>query len=123
MSKRNGLIKTHVEIEFPANVDLREIQQALDGGLHDIALKVEGYAKASTAFADRTGKLRRKIKAKPHPDGDGYIVEARSPNAHLVENGHAQVTRDGRTVGYTAARPFLGPAAELGMNEAIKELS
>ena len=69
---------------------------------------------ARTAFADKSGNLRKSIKGKRSKfDKDTHIVGAFAPHAHLIEHGHdVTVDKNGTVVGHAPARPFLGPAAE-----------
>lgn len=122
MARRGGLIQASVQVEFPADIDLSEIQKAINDGLEGIAVEVEAEAKNTSSFADKTGLLRSKIKKRKSPDGDGFIVEARAPHAHLVEFGHAQVTRDGRTVGFTKKHSFLRTAKEKVLMGVVNKL-
>lgn len=60
-------------------------------------------AKATTAFKDHTGRLRKSIAVKRDRDkisGKWYLL-ARAPHAHLIELGTVKM----------AAKPFLLPAA------------
>lgn len=63
--------------------------------------------------------LRKTIRAKKSRFEDGgWIVVASAPHAHLVEFGHAMVTKHGREVGTVTAHPFLRPALDANMNLA-----
>lgn len=105
---------------------MKAIQEAASPGLTALAAEVAARAKASTAFVDKTGHLRKTIRvAKPTKadlDAEGgqeiRIVRASAPHAHLVEDGHAMVTKDGQVVGHVPAHPFLGPARDSVANEA-----
>lgn len=48
------------------------------------------------------------------------FVGSSAPHAHLVEFGHAIVTRSGRVVGFAARRPFLRPAFDAQKIAAVK---
>lgn len=69
---------------------------------------------AATAFADKSGKLRKSIKRKKSKfDKETHIVGAFMPHAHLIEHGHdITVEKGGTVLGHVEARPFLAPAAE-----------
>ncbi len=110
--KRGGLVKAHVETRMPDDIDLSAILDQVEGAEERLATVVAEEARNSTAFTDDTGKLRKSIKVEKNPDGPGYVVSARDPKAHLIEFGHAMVTKDGRTVGHVEAKPFLGPARD-----------
>lgn len=125
------MITNTVQIRFPKEIDLRQYQRQLDKDLKNIADLTGKYAQRSTAFRDVTGELRKSITVeKRHEyttsrgnvrlavnlprnreaDAVVYLVRAKAPHAHLVEYGHAMVTRSGNTVGYVPAQPFLRPA-------------
>ena len=59
---------------------IREIMGEADKDLAEVAAAVERDARASTAFKDKTGKLRKSIKKKKskYKDG-GWIVRAKAP--------------------------------------------
>jgi hypothetical protein len=79
-----GSVRVEMSTEMP-----KEILDIIKGNEEQVARLIEADARATSEFIDKTGKLRRSIKAKPSkfPDG-GFIVEARAPHAHLVEFGH-----------------------------------
>lgn len=70
--------------------------------------------RALSAFKDKTGVLRARIRRKKSRfDKDTTIVGAFAPHAHLVEFGHdLKVEKGGAVVGHVPAHPFLSPAAE-----------
>lgn len=101
-----------VRVELPLYEIEQEIRQQFDQELEPIAKAVAVEAQRSSAFADKTGKLRKSIKAaRSKFDDGGWIVMATAPHAHLIEFGHANV-RKGRVVGHVPARPFLRPALQ-----------
>lgn len=86
----------------------------VDVALRAAAQPILSEAKQSTAFSDRSGKLRSSLKlskVKQKKYKYKYIqIFTKSPHAHLVEFGHS---------GYTAkAHPFLDPAFEHHKSEA-----
>ena len=85
---------------------IREIMGEADKDLAEVAAAVERDAKASTAFKDKTGTLRKSIKKQKsrYPNG-GWIVKADAPHAHLIEYGHG-----GKNP--APAHPFLRPARD-----------
>ena len=54
---------------------------------------------ALPAFRDKTGRLRQSIwiYRSKYKDG-GYVVYVKAPHSHLVEFGHEQIAKDGKTV-------------------------
>ena len=84
-----------------------------------IADKIKVDAKASTAFVDKSGRLRRSIKRRKSKfDDGGYMVKAGGKGAMqawLVEHGHAGPTKASPR---TPPHPFLRPA--LNRNEGMK---
>lgn len=80
--------------ELPQKVQRNVIKQAMDRG----AKMVEQFAKATSAFRDRTGSLRSSIavrRRKSKSTEIGADVVARSPHAHLIESGWQQRTANG----------------------------
>jgi len=104
----------------------KAIRDAVSPGLKALAGEVAARAKHSSAFKDKTGYLRKSIKVtKPTAadiaeagDPSVLVVRTRAPHAHLVEDGHAMVTADGRVVGHVPPHPFLRPARDSVANEA-----
>lgn len=86
-----------------------------------VAKEIESWAMNSAGFADKTGKLRSKIKAYPSKFVDGgWIVGAWAPHAWLVEFGHEMIDwRTGRKLETDVpAHPFLRPALQQGIASA-----
>ena len=85
---------------------IREIMGEADKDLAEVAAAVERDARASTAFKDKTGMLRKNIRRKKskYKDG-GWIVKANAPHAHLIEFGHGGINP-------APAHPFLRPARD-----------
>lgn len=100
-------MSARVEIDTKA-VD-QMLAEYLDQNSLEVAKVVATRARATTAFKDKTGTLRRSIRAKKsrYPDG-GAIVSAGAPHSHLIEFGHKGA----------AARPFLRPALDQSLDEA-----
>jgi HK97 gp10 family phage protein len=102
------------------------VREAISPGLKVLAEEVRARARRSTAFVDKTGHLRKSIRVtKPTSEDmqeagetDVMVVRTRAPHAHLVEDGHAMVTSDGRVVGTVPPHPFLQPARDSVMSEA-----
>jgi hypothetical protein len=134
-----GLSKTQVIVEFPD--EFRELLGQINAAIQDSSFEIAGLiaedAKASAAFIDYTGTpresewhkkhfpnartLRDSIRAKKskYEDG-GAIVYASAPHAHLVERGHILVVH-GKVKGSVPPHPFLGPAAQTRLEEAIEK--
>lgn len=118
------MIKSSVSIKgidglFDAAMD--EVMDAVNANLEQVADIVYQQAKATTAFHDKTGTLRRKIAKKGSRfDNGGFIVEARAPHAHLVEYGHGLIAWGNPTGKRVPAHPFLRPAKEVGLQKAIQ---
>ena len=126
MSRRNSLVRAEARVELPANFDVPGLNAFVEMNLLRLAGEIMMEARASSAFSDETGRLRKSIKVqKVRLDGeDAVTVRATSPHAHLIEFGHNQVTRGkmyskrgktpvrgpGEIVGVVPAKPFLRPA-------------
>lgn len=106
---------------------LQQNKEAIDVILKDIAVHVRDEAKRTSAFADKTGNLRKSIGMRKSKFIDGgYIVKASGRNrlegaegargfhAWLVEFGHVKVLWGKRTGGRVPPRPFMRPALEKG---------
>ena len=86
-----------------------ELAKFINENSESIAKSIEADARNTTAFKDKTGKLRKSIRArKSRFEDGGWIVQARAPHAHLVEYGTQNM----------AAKPFLRPALEKNINRA-----
>jgi hypothetical protein len=122
MAGRNQLLRAVVHTEVPENIKIDpEFYLWWDQEAKGIAEFVKGEAEQSTAFWDKTGKLRSSFDIRKKRDGkdDVWIVRNKAPHAHLIENGHAQVSPDGKRLGHVPAHPYLRPAADKGIQEAI----
>ena len=115
MPKRGPYQGAH-EAAIPVEAITAEVAAWSDDIVKAVAdeLLKEARKNAETAFADKSGKLRKSLGKKKSKFGsDTMIVQASAPHAHLVERGHnVKVKKDGRVLGHAAAHPFLGPAAE-----------
>jgi hypothetical protein len=113
------------EVNIPIEDILREYAAWTDEivkAVGDELLK-ETRAKARTAFADRSGKLRKSIRRKKSKfDKEMHIVGAFMPHAHLIEFGHdVKVSKGGRVVGHAKAHPFLREA-EKAVRDRLPEI-
>ena len=107
------------------NIDIavpKTVKDFIEHNEKVVAGRIEQKAKATTVFIDKTGMLRKRIKAKESKYADGgWIVEATAPHAHLVEYGHEIINwRTGQATGKrTKAAKFLRGAKEQTIAEAI----
>ena len=123
-----------VEIHWPNDQEiLAGVATFIDQNAGAIAEDIAAEAEATTAFKDKTGKLRKSIRArKMHSwtgsrggthltesvptnrdvDGVVWVVQASDPKAHLIELGHVKKTRKGKILGTVPAYPFIRPALE-----------
>ncbi|MDL2280153.1 HK97 gp10 family phage protein [Desulfovibrio sp. OttesenSCG-928-G11] len=115
MAKRRPYQGAH-DAAIPIEAITTEVAAWSDDIVKAVAdeLLKETRKNARSAFADKSGKLRKSIRKKKSKFGESMmIVQASMPHAHLVEQGHdVKVRKDGRVLGHAPARPFLGPAAE-----------
>ena len=88
-----------VVVDIPIEEIRAGVRAEIDSDLGGIAAQVFEKAKSSTAFRDKTGRLRQSIwiYRSKYKDG-GYVVYVKAPHSHLVEFGHVQVAKDGKTV-------------------------
>jgi hypothetical protein len=115
-------MRAHVKVVNLDGLDasLFEIMDAIDQNLEETAQYVATEAKITSAFQDKTGKLRKAIKLKKSKFEDGgYIVVARAPHAHLVEFGHVLIAWGRVTGKRVPPHPFLRPALEKGVRYAV----
>lgn len=116
-------LKSSVRVSIDPDVERRisdVAREKLQPVLGQLAAAIAGDAAAGSDFADKTGNLRKSITAEELDDGDGYIVTARAPHAHLIEFGHDMVSHKGVKVGQVKAHPFLRPAADRVMAQAAR---
>ena len=85
-----------VTVDIPIEDIRAGVRAEIDSALGTVAAQVFEKAKSSTAFRDKTGRLRQSIwiYRSKYKDG-GYVVYVKAPHSHLVEFGHAVVTKDG----------------------------
>lgn len=123
--KASASVNTALDAEFAAV--LQGIIGDVDETLHEAANEVAAEAKRTTAFRDKTGTLRSRIKVvkSKFPEG-GWLVVADASHAHLVERGHLLVIKGKggivRVVGHVTAKPFLRPAADRVKSSVIAKL-
>jgi len=108
------------------NIDERVPQMVRDfveANEEAVAKEIEENAKASSEFADKTGILRKRIKAKKSRyELGGWIVEARAPHAHLIEYGHELIDwRTNKRIGTVPPRSFLRTAKERAIASAMSK--
>jgi len=110
------------------DAQLEEVVAAIDANLETVATAVYTEAKATSLFADKTGRLRISIRKRKSKYNDGgYIVmasggtRAEGNHAHLVEFGHVMLNKFGAPtkLSRVPARPFLRKATEHGISLAI----
>lgn len=117
-----ALLSARVSVKDIDGLDasLREIMDAIDQSLEATAQFVEHEAQITSAFQDKTGLLRKRIKLKKSKFEDGgYIVQARAPHAHLVEFGHVKFLWGRPTGERVPPHPYLRPALEKGIRYAV----
>ena len=101
---------------------LEFIANAVDADLSARADRVVAAAKATTAFKDVSGDLRKSNRKKRFPNkrkpgyritaGEGTMGNNGRPYAMAVELGHV-----GRNGEFVDPRPFLAPALQAARNE------
>lgn len=95
-----------------------ELEKYLDENARDICIQIRKDAKASTAFKDITGNLRKSIKIKKSKfEGGGYLTKAGGKGAMqswLVEHGHGGPRP-------APAHPYLRPALVRNIEYAKKK--
>lgn len=97
--------------------DLLETSEQLPRHLPKIMRKVGSKARAQvvkksrTLVKKQTGNYHKSWKrGKVFKNGEGeWVVRVinSSPHAHLIEDGHKQVTKDGKTVGFVRGKGVL----------------
>lgn len=92
-------MSNNVVVDIPIEEIRAGVRAEIDSDLGGIAAQVFEKAKASTAFRDKTGRLRQSIwiYRSKYEDG-GYVIYVKAPHSHLVEFGHAVVTKDGKVL-------------------------
>lgn len=91
-------MSSDVVVDIPIEDIRAGVRAEIDSDLGGIAAQVFEKAKSSTAFRDKTGRLRQSIwiYRSKYKDG-GYVVYVKAPHSHLVEFGHEQIAKDGET--------------------------
>jgi len=118
-----AFIKASVSISeidgFDAAID--EVMAAVDQNLDEVAEVMFQSAKTTSAFADKTGMLRRAIK-KEKKGKSYYRVSARAPHAYNVEFGHGLIAwgRVPKKTKFVRGRSFLRKAKELALVRAVE---
>ena len=101
----------NVEVNIPIEEIRAGVRAEIDSDLGGIAAQVFEKARGTTAFRDKTGRLRQSIwiYRSKFRDG-GYVVYVKAPHSHLVEFGHVQMGRDGTVLGHVPGKHFLRKA-------------
>ena len=92
----------------------------IEENAEDVAGEIELRARGTTAFLDKTGRLRKAISAKKSRyEGGGWIVGAWAPHAWLVEFGHELINPyTGKRVGHVPAHSYLRAALNAAISSA-----
>jgi hypothetical protein len=78
-----------VRIDWNDRQVVKEVQEVMDRAGHVVARRLYGAVKRSSAFKDKTGTLRSRIRMhKSRFKDGGYVVMSAAPHTHLVEYGH-----------------------------------
>jgi hypothetical protein len=88
------------------------VKKYIDENAEDVAGEIEFRATGTTVFLDKTGRLRKALKARKskYEDG-GWIVGAWAPHAWVVEYGHDLINSyTGKKVGHVGGRSYLRKA-------------
>ena len=113
-------IKATVTYEMYTEGFEKELEEYIDDKAMQIADKIKRDAKATTAFIDKSGRLRASIKRRKSKFEDGgYMVKAGGKGAMqawLVEHGHGG-PRPAR------AHPYLKPALDKNIHAAIEKFN
>ena len=96
-----------LQSQVRVNLDTDKIDQMIAEFINEnseaIAKQIAKDARASTAFKDKTGNLRKSIRARKSKFQDGgWIVQATAPHAFIIEYGRQNAP----------AHPFLRPALD-----------
>ena len=81
--------------------------------------------KDARSVKDKTGKYRKSIKRGKVYDYQGsqaIRVYSNAPHAHLIENGHRMVTRDGREVGFVPGKHVFEKAGKAFEPVFVKDI-
>ena len=115
-----------VKIDWNDKQVVKEVGQVLDRACKAVARRVYADMKRTSAFKDKTGTLRSRIRMHQsrYRDG-GYVVMSAAPHTHLVEYGHdlvrvgkSRITKDlkrrgkGRVIGKVPEHSFVRSAVK-----------
>lgn len=81
--------------------------------------------KDARSVKDKTGKYRKSIKRGKVYDYQGsqaIRVYSNAPHAHLIENGHRMVTRDGREVSFVPGKHVFEKAGKAFEPVFVKDI-
>ena len=81
--------------------------------------------KDASSVKNKTGKYRKSIKRGKVYDYQGsqaIRVYSNAPHAHLIENGHRMVTRDGREVGFVPGKHVFEKAGKAFEPVFVKDI-
>lgn len=111
-----------VVVDIPIEDIRAGVRAEIDSDLGGIAAQVFEKAKASTAFRDKTGRLRQSIwiYRSKYKDG-GYVVYVKVPHSHLVEFGHAVVAKDGKVLEHRVPGKFFLRKARNAVRRTVDE--
>ena len=111
-----------VVVDIPIEEIRAGVRAEIDSDLGGIAAQVFEKAKASTAFKDKTGRLRQSIWIYRSKDKDGdFVVYVKAPHSHLVEFGHAVVTKDGKVLEHRVPGKFFLRKARNAVRRTVDE--
>ena len=111
-----------VVVDIPIEDIRAGVRAEIDSDLGGIAAQVFEKAKSSTAFRDKTGRLRQSIwiYRSKYKDG-GYVIYVKAPHSHLVEFGHAVVTKDGKVLEHRVPGKFFLRKARNAVRRTVDE--
>jgi len=116
-----GILNAEAFVDIEGfDIGLDEIIMDIDAHeVKAVAATVRDKAQATSAFIDRSGKLRDSITMRKSKFEDGgYIVVAKDPKAHLIEWGHVKILWGKITGERVPAKSFMRKALE----ETVSEL-
>lgn len=97
------------------------IEEEILGAVEVGAQAAFNSAKSTTAFNDRTGRLRSSIGKRRGASSGSIVVEATAPYATYVENGTSRVApRKFMQAGADLGSAAFSVAARAGIDRAIK---
>ena len=111
-----------VTVDIPIEDIRAGVRAEIDSALGTVAAQVYEKAKATTAFRDKTGKLRRSIWIyRSKYENGGYVIYVKAPHSHLVEFGHAVVTKDGKVLEHRVPGKFFLRKARTSVRRTVDE--